>query len=332
MFLPSFEKLRYSILKQHTIESFVQLSNGVFGGDFGSTTCVIGKHCPLNRHGSYFRLVDKTFQLIDTKHLEILFLNALDRREYRFDFSTYDKENPNFDHNPNGQRLYYGNVDQSVYFELPGCQIAYWLSPNLLKCFAYETIKDISISDGQTKTGDNNKYLRMIWEVSSQSVGKCNKWVKHPKGGAYRRWYGNIEWVKLRDLIKLDGRISSFPPQAMICGLAYLKYSKISMRKAVNKYPNFVDFENELNAKLCYSYKKGAETKYGLIVFKEGKNMKKTYHADLLKDGLAKLNRNNELPEYMKELDPIEQDAELKEIGVWDDNEETDYGQNDDDY
>ena len=144
--------------------------------------------------------------------------------------------------------------------------------------------------------------------------------------------YGNIEWVKLNDLIKLDGKISSFPPQAMICGLAYLKYSKISMRKAVNKYPNFVDFENELNAKLCYSYKKGAETKYGLVVFKEGKNMKKTYHADLLKEGLAKLNRNNELPEYMKELDSIEQEAELKEIGVWDDNEETDYGQNDEDY
>jgi staphylococcal nuclease domain-containing protein 1 len=144
--------------------------------------------------------------------------------------------------------------------------------------------------------------------------------------------YGNIEWVKLSDLIKLDGKISSLPPQAMICGLAYLKYSKISMRKAVNKYPNFVDFENELNAKLCYSFKRGGETKYGLVVFKEGKDMKKTYHADLLKEGLAKLNRNSELPEYMKDLDPIEQEAELKEIGVWDDNEETDYGQNEDDY
>ena len=144
--------------------------------------------------------------------------------------------------------------------------------------------------------------------------------------------YGNIEWVKLNDLIKLDGKISSLPPQAMICGLAYLKYSKISMRKAVNKYPNFVDFENELNAKLCYSYNKGGETKYGLIVFKEGKDLKKTYHADLLKDGLAKLNRNSELPDYMKDLDSIEQEAELKEIGVWDDNEETDYGQNEDDY
>ena len=144
--------------------------------------------------------------------------------------------------------------------------------------------------------------------------------------------YGNIEWVKLNDLIKLDGKISSLPPQAMICGLAYLKYSKISMRKAVKKYPNFVDFDNELNAKLCYTYKKGGETKYGLIVFKDGKDMKKTYHADLLKEGLAKLNRNNDLPEYMKDLDPIEQDAELQEIGVWDDNEETDYGQNEDEY
>ena len=34
----------------------------------------------------------------------------------------------------------------------------------------------------------------------------------------------------------------------------------------------------------------------------------------------------------MKDLDPIEQDAELQEIGVWDDNEETDYGQNEDEY
>ena len=144
--------------------------------------------------------------------------------------------------------------------------------------------------------------------------------------------YGNIEWVKLNDLIKLDGKISSLPPQAMVCGLAYLKYSKISMRKAVKKYPNFVDFDNELNAKLCYSYKKGAETKYGLIIFKEGNDMKKTYHADLLKEGLAKLNRDNELPKYMKDLEAIDQEAELQEIGVWDDNEETDYGQNEEEY
>ena len=144
--------------------------------------------------------------------------------------------------------------------------------------------------------------------------------------------YGNIEWVKLNDLIKLDEKISSLPPQVMICGLAYLKYSKISMRKAVNKFSNFVDFDNELNAKLCYSYKIGGEKKYGLIVFKEGKDMKKTYHADLLKLGYAKLNRNKKLPDYMKPLDPIEKDAEIKELGVWDDNEDADYEQNEEDF
>ena len=143
--------------------------------------------------------------------------------------------------------------------------------------------------------------------------------------------YGNIEKVKLNDLIKLDGKISSLPPQAMFCEFAYLKYSKLTMKKAVDKYPDFVDFDNEVNAKLCYTYNTDAEKKHGLIVFKEGKDLKKSYHADLLKLGYAKLNRNKELPEYMKAFDPIEKDAEYKELGVWDDNEETDYDQNDED-
>jgi staphylococcal nuclease domain-containing protein 1 len=143
--------------------------------------------------------------------------------------------------------------------------------------------------------------------------------------------YGNIEKVKLNDLIKLDGKISSLPPQAMFCEFAYLKYSKLTMKKAVDKYPDFVDFDNEVNAKLCYTYNTDAEKKHGLIVFKEGKDLKKSYHADLLKLGYAKLNRNKELPEYMKVFDPIEKDAEYKELGVWDDNEETDYDQNDED-
>ena len=144
--------------------------------------------------------------------------------------------------------------------------------------------------------------------------------------------YGNIEKVKLNDLIKLDGEISSLPPQAMYCEMAYLKYSKMTMKKAVDKYPDFVDFDNEINAKLCYSYSKDNELKHGLIVFKDGKDMKKTYHADLLKLGYAKLNRSKKLPEYMKAFDPIEKKAEEEELGVWDDNEEADYDQNEEDY
>ena len=50
-----------------------------------------------------------------------------------------------------------------------------------------------AISDGQTKTGNNDKYLRLLWEIDNNTVGKGKKWVFHAKGGAYRRWYGNID-------------------------------------------------------------------------------------------------------------------------------------------
>ena len=173
------------------------------------------------------------------------------------------------------------------------------------------------------KFPDDNKYYRAL--VKSHNKEKQEFQVEFID-------YGNIETVSMDDLIKLDGTISSLPPQAMYCELAYMKYSKMSMKKAVDKYPDFIDFDNELNAKLCYSYSQEAQLKHGLIVFKEGKDMKNTYHADLLKLGLAKLNRSKQLPDYMKPLDPIEKEAQDKELGVWDDNEETDYDYYDDDF
>ena len=173
------------------------------------------------------------------------------------------------------------------------------------------------------KFPDDNKYYRAL--VKSHNKEKQEFQVEFID-------YGNIETVSMDDLIKLDGTISSLPPQAMYCELAYMKYSKMSMKKAVDKYPDFIDFDNELNAKLCYSYSQEAQLKHGLIVFKEGKDMKNTYHADLLKLGLAKLNRSKQLPDYMKPLDPIEKEARDKELGVWDDNEETDYDYYDDDF
>ena len=173
------------------------------------------------------------------------------------------------------------------------------------------------------KFPDDNKYYRAV--VKSQNKDKKEFEVEFID-------YGNIEKVKLNDLIKLDGEISSLPPQAKFCELAYLKYSKITMKKAVDKYPDFVDFDNVVNAKLCYTYNNDGETKNGLIIFKDGKDdMKKTYHADLLKLGYAKLNRSKELPDYMKAFDKIEKEAEDKELGVWDDNAEADYDQNEDD-
>ncbi len=82
------------------------------------------------------------------------------------------------------------------YNKIPGKQIAYWVSEALVDVFDMEEkIADFAISDGQTKTGNNDKYLRMLWEVSSDKVGPGKKWVIHAKGGGFRRWSGNIDVV-----------------------------------------------------------------------------------------------------------------------------------------
>ena len=94
-----------------------------------------------------------------------------------------------------GNRIVFENISQDMFLKIPGSPLAYWLSDNVINCFNHKTIKEVSISDGQTKTGDNNRYLRFLWEISANDLGINQKWVKHPKGGAYRRWYGNIEWV-----------------------------------------------------------------------------------------------------------------------------------------
>lgn len=78
--------------------------------------------------------------------------------------------------------------------KIPGSPIAYWVSDAFSATFAsLPKIADLTISDGQTKTGDNDRYLRLLWEVSATNVGKERKWVKHPKGGSFRRWYGNLD-------------------------------------------------------------------------------------------------------------------------------------------
>jgi hypothetical protein len=43
-------------------------------------------------------------------------------------------------------------------------------------------------------TGDNNRFLRNIWEVSKCKIG-VSKWYFCSKGGTFRRWYGNIDLV-----------------------------------------------------------------------------------------------------------------------------------------
>ena len=85
--------------------------------------------------------------------------------------------------------------------------IAYWISDNLRRLFTKEkTIGYFSDSKKGLDTGNNARFLRFWYEVdfskistglSRDNIGEIDKvkWIPHQKGGIFRRWWGNNEWV-----------------------------------------------------------------------------------------------------------------------------------------
>lgn len=167
MFISCFEELRRKIL-QHNIVTVQHHGSRAFEGDVGTivqtAAFVIRNKRIKGYRAQYIRLVDYTTS--DNKMRAMLDHKA----------PIYYRENDKFD-------------------EMPGNNIAYWLDEHLLRAFDNERIEKYALSDGQTKTGDNDKYLRKLWEVDSNKIGKDKKWVYIAKGGGFRKWYGNIDTV-----------------------------------------------------------------------------------------------------------------------------------------
>jgi staphylococcal nuclease domain-containing protein 1 len=144
--------------------------------------------------------------------------------------------------------------------------------------------------------------------------------------------YGTIDVCHFDDLIKIDSSIAIKEPQAVFAEFAYLRYSKHSMQKALEKITDFVNMDLELPGKLCYIYNKNGKTKAGVVVYQsEGKKLEDTYHHDLIKLGYAKLDSKQNIPEYLKDLKAAEKKANQLGIGLWAENEVSDYDEEEDD-
>jgi len=96
------------------------------------------------------------------------------------------------------------SVCQADFTRIPGTPFAYRLSRADIGAFATGvTLSDVvSLREG-INTGDNDRFLRRWWEVSFEQVAfdtspgnvPSTNWVPHKKGGAYRKWAGNQEYV-----------------------------------------------------------------------------------------------------------------------------------------
>ena len=191
MFLSSFEKLRKNITERLAITSMAHLGPRAFdsiGGEVVQATSFILKNqVDPNFQGSFLRLIDGKSESEKNKQL----LDAIQ--------------------NPNCGYSYHASAED--FKKIPGSPIAYWVSRAILKVFdEQELIGDKYISGGRCKTHNDDKYLRFIWEVNEK--GSNYKWKLYYKGGAFRRWYGNIEhfinWSEdARKIYSLNGGLSN---------------------------------------------------------------------------------------------------------------------------
>lgn len=85
--------------------------------------------------------------------------------------------------------------------KIPGSPVAYWVSIAALVAYKNDNLDMVAQPRHGLATSDNNRFLRLWYEVN---VLKTSLYVKHDmskkwfpmnKGGEYRKWYGNLEWV-----------------------------------------------------------------------------------------------------------------------------------------
>ena len=177
MFLSSFEKLRSKLLAVD-IANMAHLGARAFeeiGGEVVQTTSfVIRKSHIIDYKGEYCRLIEPTTQ----RGKEDMFLS----KENRY------------------------VVDQSNFSKIPGSPIAYWVSARVLHLFDGQKVSDIADAKSGMTTTDNTRFLRFWFEVSNLNIGfnytnivqtedKAYKWFPFCKGGDFRRWAGNEQYV-----------------------------------------------------------------------------------------------------------------------------------------
>ena len=162
MFLSSFEKMRKEVLQTKTITNLMHMENMVMGIAFGTAVTVFRNDRVNGYKGTYNQIK----------------------------LQDIEKDKPKTFPVP-GNRFAQTSTDN--FSKIPGSPVAYWVSNVVFNAFDDKKIGEYAVSDGQTKTGNNDKYLRMLWEIPVAEVGKGKHWVLHAKGGSFRRWYGNID-------------------------------------------------------------------------------------------------------------------------------------------
>ncbi|MDE3282918.1 BREX-1 system adenine-specific DNA-methyltransferase PglX [Lacticaseibacillus casei] len=181
MFIKSYEKLRTALLSNVKIDSLIQLEYSAFEEATVPINTFVLKNTKNDETGTYLRLSDfKGGMMIQAEKVQEAIAD------------------------PGVKYLY--RTNQAIYQFIPGQRVTYWISENAVKAFqSAHRIEDVCEVKKGSFTGDNDRFLRLWTEVSDQSLqdegnlaaslSSPRKWFPYHKGGGFRKWYGNLDYV-----------------------------------------------------------------------------------------------------------------------------------------
>ncbi len=168
----SFQDLRYSLLTNHSFSTMLHFGRGIFGSDFGTTSFTIYKTNVKNYNSVFMQLFDQ--------------LGAVDNLAIKEKW-FFEKKN-------------YYVAQQSKFLNIASFPIAYWVSPKILNILEqFQPLQQYADARKGLTTGDNDRFVRLWFEISQVNFSiysnSDEKWFPMTKGGDFRKWYGNNEYV-----------------------------------------------------------------------------------------------------------------------------------------
>ena len=182
MFLSSFEKMRQNIVNTHTIVNMVHMPYLGKGGtslgiNFGTAAVIFNKRYCMDYNSQF----------------DYICYYETDENGVPFAFPTVNER--------------YKAAKATNFSKIPGSPVAYWVSENVTQIFSNnKTIDEIAYPRQGLATGNNEHYLRLWTEVSYLDIKRdahshedffnsAKKYIPYNKGGAYRKWFANVEWI-----------------------------------------------------------------------------------------------------------------------------------------
>lgn len=182
MFIKTYEKLRQFIIQNKSITTLIQMEYSAFEEATVPICSFVLKNGKETAKGLYFKLSEFKggMEVQREKVIEALKDNSC---------------------------AYFYETSATNFSKIPGSPIAYWVSEKLLKAFDLgKSLGDLALARNGMKTGDNGRFLRIWWEIisnkinlqaenSAQALSSHAKWFPYNKGGEFRKWYGNNDYV-----------------------------------------------------------------------------------------------------------------------------------------